>query len=765
MRRRDFQARVSERGAALALAVHILLVLVVLGQVVYLASRYRLRVDMTSDRLWTSTDSTRSVLSKLDKRLLVEAYFSPKDDLPLNMRGTRDWADNFLDEITQLGGGRVVVQRFDPNSDKAVSDKATRLGVQPLNLSSRSATSLSVDQHWQGLRLVYGGSKQEVIASFLPTSSFVAEAIVTPKIKEVMVEEKRAFGFMEWPTRSMQRGAPAGVGWSACRGNEGLKKRYEFQNFKDEDGALLPEDLETLFLFRPKELTDRQKYVIDQFVVSGGTLVVFADAAEYAIGPRRLMRKVPLSIDAAGSEVAFVDMLRHYGVEWRAQLVCDMAPQAFQEYFSVPVRGRTGLQSFAPVNYPYFFHPRNIDWATVADQLARDATGAVDERKAEQYRKTLRPGMPADDFLFQAFRKLQRGPGLYWPTWVGLARRAGGALDLPAEVEGRVLLWTSPLALVEDPPQVLNPIGQDPGQYAAVSQQFFRERADRLQAETRRQVPLMCEVRGRFGSFFAGRERPLRPSEAAERAARDPEQARGDVDSTPGSGDAQGAADEVGPQPASPTDGAGLPPERAMRTASSAPGRIVMVGDATFLRDDLISGSMQQQGGPVSAYGLVFFAQMLDWLSEDRDLIALQTRVPTDRTLKFVEDAVDSKEDPRDAEQALRAKTRALVAWNVALPSLLLSAFGVALWIVRRNQKRAFLASLNGSLLHIDVAEQEQPGVGRCVRGVGRADLPAAAQRGRDLRRRQSYPADVRRLHRGQRRLGPVGCAEAAAGP
>ena len=132
----------AQGGQALALLLHVLLVLLVLGQVVYLASRYRVRVDMTSDKLWTSTDSTRSVLSRLDKRLLVEAYFSPKDDLPLNMRGTRDWADNFLDEVTQLGNGKVVVQRYDPNSDKAVADKATRLGVQPLNLSSRSATSL-----------------------------------------------------------------------------------------------------------------------------------------------------------------------------------------------------------------------------------------------------------------------------------------------------------------------------------------------------------------------------------------------------------------------------------------------------------------------------------------------------------------------------------------------------------------------------------------------------------------------------------------------
>ena len=89
------------------------------------------------------------------------------------------------------------------------------------------------------------------------------------------------------------------------------------------------------------------------------------------------------------------------------------------------------------------------------------------------------------------------------------------------------------------------------------------------------------------------------------------------------------------------------------------------------------------------------FPRVLPLIHSQRDLIALQTRVPTDRTLAFVEDEVASNADPRDAEQALRSKTRALIAWNVALPSLLLAGFGAAIWFVRRSQKRAFLASLN----------------------------------------------------------------------
>ena len=50
--------RSREHGTALATAVHVVLLLLVLAQIVYLASRNRTRIDLTSDRLWSSTEST-----------------------------------------------------------------------------------------------------------------------------------------------------------------------------------------------------------------------------------------------------------------------------------------------------------------------------------------------------------------------------------------------------------------------------------------------------------------------------------------------------------------------------------------------------------------------------------------------------------------------------------------------------------------------------------------------------------------------------------
>ena len=696
--RHEQYPRHEQRGAAMPLLLHVVLLLLVLGQIVYLASRYRVRVDMTTDKLWTTTASTSKLVGNLEERLIVEAYFSPKENLPLSMSNSRDWADNFLDEITQLGKGRVIVQRFDPNSDAAIAKTASRLGITPINLRSQSATSLSVDQHWQGLRLLYGGGKQKVLEAFLPTSSFQAEAMVTPKIKEVITGRKRRIGYMEWPARVPRGRQQAIVGWNMVRQHRALKSRYEFQNFKDEDGALLPADLETLFLFRPMLLTDRQKYVIDQFVMSGGTLVVFADAAEYQIDAERNFNKVPFSLDAKESSYPLVQQLSNYGIDWQPRLVADMHQIAYeahnslpQEYFARAMRVSAGSAHFIPVAYPYFLHAVNYDWRLSADQLAVDATGKIDDRLAAQYRKTLLPGMPSDDFLFQGFKKSwNRGPGFYWPTWVGLRERAGGVPDMPDGVAGRVLLWTSPLALVEDPPAGLNPVGLNESTMNVEHERFMAKLTERVRAEPRVQAPLMVEVQGEFQSFFAGKDVPKRPSQIDEEANAPKEEPKpGEESTTPES-------DPNGPQPAKPSDPVASNAEAPMRARSLSPGRIVVVGDATFLRDDVIGGDYKNIGGPISSgTAMPFFAQMLDWLSDDRDLIDLQLRVPADRTLALVDVSTKPNEDPRDAEQALRRKTTGLVALNVIMPCLVLLAFGLIVWNIRRNQKRAFLTSLD----------------------------------------------------------------------
>src|SRR5262249_45548396 len=148
--------------------------------------------------------------------------------------------------------------------------------------------------------------------------------------------------------------------------------------------------------------------------------------------------------------------------------------------------------------------------------------GRKDPALVEHYKQTLRPGIDSDEFLFQAFKKLGRGPGFYWPCQVELRKKQQEVVDLPPDVQGRVMLWSSPLTLLEEPP----PSRHAPGGATAPTQLQARYRdsttkiTPRRQSDPRRQAGLMVELKGRFPSFFAGKERPKPPAEIKEEEAK-----------------------------------------------------------------------------------------------------------------------------------------------------------------------------------------------------------------------------------------------------
>jgi ABC-type uncharacterized transport system involved in gliding motility auxiliary subunit len=724
----------SRRGSALAVSLHVVALAAVLGQIVFLGSRWRARLDTTSDRVYSLTESTRRILDAMEHKLVVEAYLSPKAELPAQLRDTRTVLENFLDELVQLGKGKVVVQRFNPLEDKAIQDKCQRIGVKAIEGTSSTTNSLEYRRYFQGLRLLYGGERQRVIEKTAPQASFQAEAEITPAIKDVVTKDRKKLGFMEWPSEApTQPGQPPrGNGWDLLRGNDVVTRRYEFQSYKDAEGTLVPDDVDTLFLFRPKDLTDRQKYVIDQFLMRGGTLVVFADVVDYAIGPKRTFVAMPFALDDKQSELKFRDQLRCYGVDLKEQIVADVERNATSpiispaETFGIPTQ--LGVQSLT-FGYPYFFHPVMYDWKNEADRYAT-RNNQRDDATAAEFKKRFRPGVDTDEFLFTGFKQFHRGPCFYWPCWTDLRRR-GEAVDLPAGVEGKVLLWSSPLALVETPPRSLDPFGgADPAARGVKYQEFVQKLNERLNSEPRQQAPLMVDLHGTFPSFFEGKARPKRPAEIKEEEAKKKaeeekqkaeeeakKQAEAPKEDGPKEVGKEPAKDEAKPEvkpdgptpqkqgPEPPKKGGDkakdkdqppppVPPEAEQLTKAKAPGRIIVVGDADFLRDDFVRQDYAQLGGPVSVTAGLFFGTMLDWLSRDSDLVALYARQPVDRKLQLIDTDPGKMENPQDAERHQRTKSNLLIALVVAIPCLLVLAFGTVVWLARRAQKQAFLAAI-----------------------------------------------------------------------
>ncbi|MCA8942678.1 MAG: hypothetical protein KDB80_08995, partial [Planctomycetes bacterium] len=312
-------------------------------------------------------------------------------------------------------------------------------------------------------------------------------------------------------------------------------------------------------------------------------------------------------------------------------------------------------------------------------EFAKESDGTVDQSLAASYAKAFQPGI--DEAV-----KGVGAPGMFWPCEVELAE------IVPDGVQGRVLLRSSPLALDTSPPQHLNPFGRArlPQQQQADFLKFYNGIKGRLASEPRRQYGLMVELNGEFSSFFEGKKAPMSP--AAKKAEEERKALTGE-----GADEKEEGADEpapdVGPEPAA-EDEENLVKDPAPILASTKPGRLIVVGDASFLRDDIAANQYARMGGPVSfPSGARFLVNLLDWLASDQDLFELRNKIGSDRTLRLFGD--DEKGgDLQRYNERVRDKEFWLRTINIALPCGLLLVFGLVVFVRRRTAKRAFLENL-----------------------------------------------------------------------
>jgi len=112
-----------------------------------------------------------------------------------------------------------------------------------------------------------------------------------------------------------------------------------------------------LVIVAPENMTDMERFAIDQFLMRGGSVIVAAGS--YAFSPDQ----VTGSLMVRTLEDGLGDMLKSYGVDVEEKLVMD--PQS--EAFPVPVtRVAAGqqIQEFQAVNYPFFVDVRTDGMAS-----------------------------------------------------------------------------------------------------------------------------------------------------------------------------------------------------------------------------------------------------------------------------------------------------------------------------------------------------------------------------------------------------------------
>ncbi len=295
-----------------------LLLAAILAVINVMSYRHFLRADLTDNRQYTISASTKKVLAGLDDVVNIKVYFSRK--LPPYLTSLTDQINDLLDEYRTYARGRLNIEFIDPSSDPSMEQRLRFLGIPQVRLNVIEKDQAQFTNVYLGIAVLYGDNK-EVIPAVTDTNNF--EYDLTSKILRVTSTEVKTIGFLSGhgePDLNKELKNVQGL----------LQDHYSCRSIDTKKDKSIPADVAALVVASPKDLSGREKYLIDQYIMNGGRVLFFIDTI--AMDERRLAA-TPLASP-------LLDLLEHYGVKLKNELVLDRANAnaSFQSgYYTISV--------------------------------------------------------------------------------------------------------------------------------------------------------------------------------------------------------------------------------------------------------------------------------------------------------------------------------------------------------------------------------------------------------------------------------------------
>jgi gliding-associated putative ABC transporter substrate-binding component GldG len=314
--------------------------LIIIGIIVainVIAKRVFTRVDLTKNKSYTLSDISKKIVSELDDKVLVKAYFS--ENLPAPYNNLRRQVQDILDDYRSYSGGNLNYEFINTTSSSEgeaseLDKEAQKYGIQPVQIQAMDNDKLEVKRAYLGLVFLYGG-KQESIPVVQSVDNL--EYDITTILKRFETAEKRKVGFL------------------TGHGEVELSKMQQTQKILSDQYDVVTVDLKTtaevepgvgvLLVMAPKgPISEGEKFKIDQYIMRGGNVAFLIDKINPNFQQQMVIgNPVNTNLD---------DMLQSYGISMRSDLIRDLQSSTVQ------VQSAIGFP--ISMNYPYFPAITNI---------------------------------------------------------------------------------------------------------------------------------------------------------------------------------------------------------------------------------------------------------------------------------------------------------------------------------------------------------------------------------------------------------------------
>lgn len=350
------------------------------------------RFDLTQEKRYTLTASTKKLLQNIEQPVSVEVYLEGKD-LPAGIKVLRNETRELLQEFRTLSKGRVTYKFVDINAIKDQKKREdfqmelVKKGLRPTNLEVKSESGFTEKLVFPGAIVQANGREIPVqilenqfsvgAQGSLNNSISFLEYKMANSIQKIVKQHPAKIAFLQ------------GHGESGIQQLEGLLEALAAQNFQldklelDKD-KLLNNQIDILIIAKPKTaFNDYEKFLIDQYIMHGGKTLWLLDNTICDLDSFKLAP----SIVAIPRELNLDDLLFRYGVRMEHNLVLDLYSNQIPIIESIG--GNPQPKLFPWVFYPMAINKNNHPIVKNLDPVALKFCSSIDTLHNPEVRKTV----------------------------------------------------------------------------------------------------------------------------------------------------------------------------------------------------------------------------------------------------------------------------------------------------------------------------------------------------------------------------------------
>jgi len=299
MKNKNTETLMYSAGGIIALAL-----ILIAGNFIF--SAINARVDLTQGSVYTLSDGTRSILSKLEAPVKIRFYYTQGSAaVPPGLKTFAGRVEDLLSEYKAAGKGKVIIEKFNPQPDSDAEESAALDNVE-------GQMTNTGEKFYLGLSVSFLDQKSP-IPVLTPDRERLLEYDITRSISQVGQAKKTVVGIMSNlpvlgrsldPIKKQQPLQP----WVLA---DELKRIFDVRKV-EMNATKIDDDIKVLLVIHPRDIMETTEYALDQFVMRGGKLITFIDT--YAYFDQQPDLQNPFGGNAAGQSSLY-NLFKAWGVE------------------------------------------------------------------------------------------------------------------------------------------------------------------------------------------------------------------------------------------------------------------------------------------------------------------------------------------------------------------------------------------------------------------------------------------------------------------